>query len=87
VLTVEWLAMEKKACLDEAPIQSVEHKHLILWGMKYRLAQSGSHYFLGLILSDMEDNIRNALQDSMSPELSCKNLQNLYATGTYFHLF
>jgi len=60
VLTVEWLTMAKKPCLDEAPIQSIKHKHLILWGVKYRLAQSGSHYSVGLIPSDMEDNARNA---------------------------
>lgn len=50
---------EKKACLDEATIQSIKHKHLILWGVKYRLAQSGSHS-VGLIPSDTEDNVRNA---------------------------
>jgi hypothetical protein len=52
--------MEKKTCLDEAPIQSIKHKHLILWGVKYRLAQSRSHYSVGLIHSDMEDIVRNA---------------------------
>jgi len=60
VLTVEWLTMEKKACLDEAPIQSIKHKHLIWWGVKYRLAQSESHYSVGLIPTDMEDNVGNA---------------------------
>jgi hypothetical protein len=52
--------MEKKTCLDEASIQSIKHKHLILLEVKYRLAQSGSHYSVGLIPSDMEDNVRNA---------------------------
>jgi hypothetical protein len=28
--------------------------------VKYRLAQSGSHYSVGLIPSDMVDNVRNA---------------------------
>jgi len=28
--------------------------------VKYRLAKSGSHYSVGLISSDMEDNVRNA---------------------------
>jgi len=51
--------MEKKTCLDEAPIQSIKHKHLILWGVKYRLAQSRSHYSVGLIPSDMKDKESN----------------------------
>jgi hypothetical protein len=52
--------MGKKACLYEASIQSIKHKHLILWEVKYRQAQSGSHYSVGLIPSDMEDNVRTA---------------------------